>query len=134
MRQVALDVLVGAAWAWCLTAWCMCFYILCASREGFRWFRPAHNPWLLLSAVAPLLLRAVCAAPWASGDAAVAASWCAAARAPTRGAVLFAAAVWALYAALVSHQRRRQLRVHVAPVCLPIAVLGAAYHALGRVA
>ena len=113
-------LLVSAGWAWCLTAWCMCAYIACASREGLRWFRPAHNPWLILSAITPALVRLAC-----SGANAAAA--CDEFATPRPGAVLFAAAVWATYAALVSHQHQRQIRVHVLPACAPLPLLALGY-------
>jgi hypothetical protein len=99
--MAALEI---AAWAWTMTSWCMCCYIAMASREGVRWFRPAKNPFLLISA--------------AVGVAALLGG-----RAPPRMAAYVSGGAWSLYAALVARQNRRQLAGHVLPVAAPLLII-----------
>jgi hypothetical protein len=80
----------------------MAAYVIAASRQGFRWFRPTLNPYLH--------------ALLAAGAAALAAGF-----RPPRAALAAAGVMWSVYAALVTAQHTpfREWR-YIASINAPI--------------
>lgn len=102
-----LSSVVSVLWVWPMFCWCMCFYVVFASGEGFHWFNFRLNPFLLMLAIGGALV-------WGLGF-----------DAPRPLSVGLAACAWSFYAMLVSAQswRFRLWRRHILPVCAPMFVL-----------
>jgi hypothetical protein len=101
-----MSLIVELLWLWPIISWCMCIYIVLASREGLRWFDWRQNPYLISFAASGVVV-------WALGISS-----------PTSISVATSAACYSFYAVLVTtlHWRFRQWRI-IIPVNLPLALL-----------